>query len=630
MFQFDWASYRRWSQETQESPRPGPASAHAVRGVMTLQWQEHCVECAVPQCYSTCSLYVRREDSKCARLVYGIVRNPHFSGVLPYGADLRFRRWGKLEARVTGRYLSVSALRLVDRADRFLTWCTRLGRAFLGHWSVWRRIQGGVGWRRDRLLERLGRQGVRFEAFAVECYSFHPEPYKLALELRKDLVTIFRAGLEIRPGFNADTIAIPLPASLDNGSDYLLMVYPEGDVEPRLVFTMLDFVVRKGGAAATEGRLVEPLKARAVATKPAAAKPAAKVKCVAWDLDNTLWQGTLVEDGKDRIRLRPEAEKLVRWLDERGILQTVVSKNNHDAAMAVLQELGLEEFFLYPAINWGRKSANLQQIADRLNIHIDTFALIDDSVFERSEVGAALPMVRVYPETALAELPRRAEFDVPVTEASRLRRQSYRTEMQRDRAEEVFGADHLDFLRSCDLRLRLFPPRSQAEIERCHELVQRSNQLNLSTRRYDRKEFDALLADAEMLCVAMECQDRFGSYGIVGFASVDLKGEHPTARDFVLSCRVAQKHVEHAFYGWLGNCMKDRGARMLLLNLIKTDRNSPLLRVFEEMPFTRVSSAGQEMLLALDLAGKVDLDDIVAVDDSAFHSGGANGHHHQL
>lgn len=640
MFQFDWASYRSRPQEADASPQMRLGTAGTVRGVMSMHWQEHCVECAVPQCYSTCGLYVRREDARCARLVYGIVRNPRFAGVLPYGADLKFRRWGKLEARVTGRYLPVPALRVVDRADQLMTWAGRLAESILGERDPRRRLLGALGWRRDRVLERLGRQGVRFDEFAVECYSFHEKPYRLALELRKDLVSVFRAGLEIRPGFNEHSVSVPLPASFGGRSDYLLMVYPEGDVEPRIVFTLLDFVVRGSGTvaqgAAGAGR--EPAQAGFGPTGSAeagpgqtgAAQPAAKVKCVAWDLDHTLWEGILVEDGKDRIRLRPEAEKLVRWLDDRGILQTVVSKNNHDDAIALLKELGLEEFFLYPAINWGRKSANLRQIAASLNIHVDTLALIDDSAFERSEVSAALPMVRVYAETAVEELPGYAEFDVPVTEASRLRRASYRTEMQRERAAEVFGADHLEFLRSCALRLRVFPPASEGEIARCHELIQRSNQLNLSARRYDREEFEALLADPGMWCVGMECRDRFGSYGIVGFASVDLKGESPTARDFVLSCRVAQKHVEHAFYGWLASCMQERGARTLLLNLIKTDRNSPLLRVFEEMPFTQVSSAGQEVLLALDLTGKVDFDGVVAVDDSAFHAGGADENHHQL
>ena len=87
-----------------------------------------------------------------------------------------------------------------------------------------------------------------------------------------------------------------------------------------------------------------------------------------------------------------------RRRDERGILQTVVSKNDHEAAWEQIERLGLAEFFLHPAINWGQKSNNLRQIASRLNIGLDSFALIDDAAFERAEVAGSLKQVRVYSE----------------------------------------------------------------------------------------------------------------------------------------------------------------------------------------------------------------------------------------
>lgn len=608
MFQFDWASYPRWRRETEECASQNSPLSGSIAGVMALQWQEHCIECAPPLCYQHCPLYVRREDQKCARLVYGTIPNPRFRGLLPYGADLRFRRWGKLEARLTGRYLPVSSLRRLDRADRALTWVLRKTEALLSGIDPQRRLQSAAAWRRERLLQRLGKPGTRFHEFLVECYGFETKPVRLALELRKNLVSAFRTSLEVRQGYNRFSASIPLPAVLNHADEYLLMLYPENDAEPRLVFTILDFVIRKDRHATKASGGTEAESA------VASTHPALKVKCVAWDLDNTLWKGILAEDGIDRLQMRPEAAGLIRQLDERGILQTIVSKNHLDDALEALKRFGLEEFFLYPAINWGPKSANLRQIADRLNINIDTFALIDDSIFERSEVAAALPMVRVYAETAVNELLHLPEFDVPLTETSRRRRQSYLTEMQREQAEEVFGDDHIEFLRSCGLRLRLFRPGTQVEIARCHELIQRSNQLNLSSRRYEQAELDELLRDQGMFCLALECQDRFGSYGIVGFASVDRKGENPVAKDFVLSCRVAQKHVEHAFYGWLGSYLKRQGAATLLVQLTKTSKNRPLRRVFEELPFTIIKTEGDVVLLAMDLAGPVHADTVVAVD----------------
>ncbi|MGB8097050.1 MAG: HAD-IIIC family phosphatase, partial [Terracidiphilus sp.] len=361
-----------------------------------------------------------------------------------------------------------------------------------------------------------------------------------------------------------------------------------------------------------------PASSEPVATAASVAEgPAAKVKCVAWDLDNTLWKGTLIEDDANALAARPEALRLIRALDERGIIQTVVSKNNHDEAMDVLTRLGIDQYFLYPALNWGSKSQNLQQIADRLNINIDTFALIDDSPFERNEIATALPMVRVFPEQNLESLLERPEFDVPVTETSRMRRASYQTEIAREGVREQFGSDYLHYLRSCQLKLRVFRPESEAEIERCLELIQRSNQLNLSARRYTREEFCSLLADPGVLCVGFDCTDRFGAYGIVGFSSIRLDRQEPAVQDFVLSCRVAQKHVEHAFYGWLAERMHLQGARRLLVDLVLTKRNSPLVKVFEELPFRRESTDENRVLLAMDLTVKPERDTVVSLDDSA-------------
>lgn len=612
MFQFDWGTPKLWLNEPADLTPQESAWTNSVRGVMLLEWQEHCVECVPPLCYTTCPLFVQRLDRRCARLVYGIVRNPRFRGVFNYGADLKFRRWGKIEARLTGRYLPLSPLRWLDAADRFVTGALRAAQNILRRFDPDCRILNSAAWRRERLLSTLGEPGIAYDGLAIECYSAQQAPCKLIVELRKDLISVFRTGLSLNFGHNTTSLHLPLPTTFGREDGYLLMVYPEGDEEVRVIFTWLDFVAYKHGSRTAGAPTVS-----SVDGKP----PAAKVKCVAWDLDNTLWKGILVEDGEQNLILRPEAEQLIRTLDARGIIQTVVSKNHDEDALAVLRKFGLEEFFLYPAINWGPKSANLQQVADHLNINIDTFALIDDSAFERREVSAALPMVRVYTENDLIQIPGYPEFDVPVTEASRLRRLSYRTEMKREKAREIAGADFFDFLRSCQLKLRVFPPRTSTEVARCHELIQRSNQLNLSSRRYDAGEFKALLSNSNTLCLAMECEDRFGNYGIVGFASIDRSGEIPVARDFVLSCRVAQKHVEHAFYGWLGSYLKQHGAATLLVNLVKTAKNAPLRKVFDEMPFTTVETEGDTTLLTMDLSGEVLRDDIVTVDDSAFDVG---------
>lgn len=141
---------------------------------------------------------------------------------------------------------------------------------------------------------------------------------------------------------------------------------------------------------------------------PIKAEPEQAVKCVVWDLDNTLWTGVLLED--TRVSLRPEVPGILRALDERGILHSIASRNDRAIAMEKLREFGLGEYFLWPQINWNPKSDSIRAIADNLRLGLDTFAFIDDQPFELAEVAFASrgPVHRLYQ----LERPHRDEADV--------------------------------------------------------------------------------------------------------------------------------------------------------------------------------------------------------------------------
>ncbi|BBF92620.1 HAD-IIIC family phosphatase [Blastochloris tepida] len=615
MYQVDWSQHARWRHD--EAPATLPATRldpADVAGVMLLHWQEHCVECAVPLCYSSCRLYVARADNRCARFAHGIVRVPAAGGPLGFGADIRFRRWGKLEAEITGRRVSLPAQAGLDRIDgaaaRLAAAARPLGRLVDPSRSIANDVLDRL---RAQAFRRLGQPCRDYDAFVIECFNPGETVVRLSVTMFAGAAAVMRHGIDLSPGANFAAIPITLPADPGGDGPYRLTVHPDGDAEARLIFTWLDFVALRAGA-----RLPEAAPSKSV--------PAAKVKCVAWDLDNTVWRGVLVEDGAAGLTIRPEAVALVHRLDERGIIQTIVSKNNHDEAMAVLRDAGLADHFLHPAINWGQKSANLRQIATRLNIGLDTFALIDDQPFERQEVASALPMVRTYPEVPLDALLERPEFDVPVTSASRQRRLSYLTEVERERALEVFSGDYAGFLRSCGITVRIFTPSTPQEIARCLELIDRTNQLNLSGRRYEPQAFAELLADPAVLCFAIDCADRFGSYGLVGFASIAGWDGTPTLRDFVMSCRVAQKRVEHCVLGWAARRARARGHAKLNADLRVTARNTPLTKVFEDMRFATETAEADRRLLSLDLA-QADLDDdgIIGLDSRALDEVAACG-----
>ncbi|HVS84884.1 MAG TPA: HAD-IIIC family phosphatase [Gaiellaceae bacterium] len=564
---------------------------------MLLRWVEHCVECAPPDCYRTCTLYVARDDRRCARFVDGIVAEPSVRGLFDHGARIRFRRWGKLEARLPAPTVGTDAHRALARFDRVVTRTLAGVESALGRLDPRKRLLGVWGIVREQLLDRLARRRqAAHDAFVLECHSLEREPFQLVLELTQGDEVRGRMSFTIAPGHNLHVVpaeTLPPPTGERGG----ILLSPEGDDERELVFTWLDFV-----SFVPEARDHAPA-------------PAAKVKCVAWDLDGTLWRGTLVEDGPEGCELDPVAAAAVRALDERGILQTIVSKNDHDDAWALVERTGLSEYFLHPQISWNAKSAGLARAAARLDIGLDTFALVDDSAFERAEVSHALPQVRVYDAASIGGLLELPELDVPITAASALRRRSYVENAQRDEAQVAFDGSQLEFLRSCGLRLRIFTPASADERKRCLELVQRSNQLNLSTRRYDANQLDALVADPDVLTAAFECEDRFGRYGIVGFAAVEEGDDGPLLRDLVLSCRVARKRVEQAFVDWLARREHARGATTLYAEIVPTARNGPLREVFAELPFLTVAESATAIRLELPLAQLPEPEGIVEVVD---------------
>ncbi len=585
----------------------------AVSEVMLLHWQEHCLECSPPQCYQSCSLFVARSDQKCARFVYGIVPNRSFQGLLDFGADIRFRRWAKLETRFFNAALEPNQLLRMSAIDAGLTKGVGLTSSALVQLSPHRRLSGAFALMREKAFKALPTKSVDFELdkFVLECFSPEKESFRLILEHWNGELK-FRHAFQIDPGPNHHGV----PAELFGTGPLAgkLSLYPENNLECRLIFTWLDFVKFKAER-----------KPETLVSTPLKREPASKLKCVVWDLDNTLWTGILVEDTGSRIQLRTDAVDLVKELDRRGILQSVVSKNHFDEAWGVITRLGLEEYFLYPQINWDPKSTNVARVADALNINLDTLALIDDSQFEREEVRNVFPQVRVFSEANLSSLLSRPEFDLPITELSGKRRQSYITEMKRERERDDASSDYEGFLRSCNMRLRIFVPLETAHRLRCLELIQRANQLNLSTRRYGNADFQALLHTPGMLCVALECSDKFGEYGIVGFAAIDERNDPPVLQDLVLSCRVAQKRVEQTFLEWLSVREYQRGMRTLRADLVKTERNTPLLQVFDSLPFALHEERNGHTLMDWRLNADIRISDILFVEAEVDFEEAASG-----
>jgi FkbH-like protein len=240
--------------------------------------------------------------------------------------------------------------------------------------------------------------------------------------------------------------------------------------------------------------------------------------------------------------------------------------------------------------------------------------MIDDSEFEREEVKASLPAIRVYSNTEIAALGRYKEFDLPVTSVSKTRRSLYQKDLERKKLKEHFEGSYDDFLRECRMNVKVFLPTQTDDIIRCHELIQRSNQLNLSLNRYSYSEFQLLLTNASILSLAIQSEDRFGNYGIVGFCSVSFVDEKAILLDFVLSCRVAQKKIELVFFKELLLFLSKTGYHKVAVRFVPNTRNTLMHRFFEDIQLLSDPIIGQAYNLTISSSNFDILSDIMTIE----------------
>jgi FkbH-like protein len=561
-----------------------------LAGRSRIVWGEHCSECAYPACYAHCAFYTPRSDFNCRRFE---------AGFEPVAGDralhrVRFRKWGKLEGRGPAPITPISTALALDRRDA-------LASGLIASAPAPSAVKQNLAWRwNSRKRKGVGRPVAPTDLFIVEAWACDGQrrPFTLTILNAQDHDgRMFQARFEVGGAYGR--LAVPaaeIALQVDLDAPYLVQIEPVGEAEGvQVVFGVCDFVTLR---AATSGP--------SAASPLPSAKPA---KVVVWDLDETLWTGVLVEDGLEGVRLRPEAVAAIKMLDERGVLQSVASKNNPAEALAALSAFGLADYFLHPQIHWNPKSGSLAALAGALNLSLDSFVFIDDQPFERAEVEAAHPAVRTLPHTAAATLADHPWFDLPVTIESRRRRALYREEAHRTEAYETAGSDYAGFLRASEIKLaidRLAPD----DVERVFELSQRTNQLNFTGRKYHRDEVRALLASKTGdVGLCLRCSDRFGDYGLIGFAVVDCaKGR---VSELFMSCRVQRKRVEHAFFAWLGWGMAQRGATDMGVAYAATGRNGAALDMLQALGFA--PSDAVDGLWTRPAAAAVDESDIVAI-----------------
>ncbi|WP_445629016.1 HAD-IIIC family phosphatase [Nostoc sp. DSM 114167] len=323
------------------------------------------------------------------------------------------------------------------------------------------------------------------------------------------------------------------------------------------------------------------------------------IKCVVWDLDNTLWQGVLLED--EKVYLRENIVEIIQILDSRGILQSIASKNEPATAIAKLEEFGLKEYFLYPQINWNSKASSLKEIANLLNIGIDAIAFIDDQLFELEEVKFSCPKILCINADEIGYI-----VDMPVmnprfiTEDSKLRRLMYLNDIERNSFEKQFIGTQEEFLATLNMTFTISSAQED-DLQRAEELTIRTNQLNTTGYTYSYDDLNQFRQSDKHKMLISSLEDKYGNYGKIGLALVECEEVVWTLKLLLMSCRVMSRGVGTIMLNHIMKLAKNNNVR-LRAEFISNNRNRMMYISYKFSGFQEMDKNGDLLILENDLS----------------------------
>jgi len=321
------------------------------------------------------------------------------------------------------------------------------------------------------------------------------------------------------------------------------------------------------------------------------------VKCVIWDLDNTLWEGILLENGGKK--LRDGVVNILEQLDSRGILLSVCSKNDYDYAMSNLKKLGVVYFFVFPQIGWDNKSEVVSRIISELNISADTVVFIDDEPYELDEVNHFLPEVECINTRDMLGILDNPRFSPKViTQDSKNRRMMYQADSNRKQKETKFPGSNLQFLETLKMKLGM-KRATVTDLDRMIELTQRTNQLNTTGVTYGYEELLKLLSSPDHMVLVIELDDIYGSSGKVGIVVIHCSVRSWVIELFIMSCRVMTRGVGSAVMNCILSNAKKCGVE-LYAEFKHTNKNKMMYMAYIMAGFTKKSEKEEVVMLQND------------------------------
>lgn len=339
-----------------------------------------------------------------------------------------------------------------------------------------------------------------------------------------------------------------------------------------------------------------------------ATSPAKKVLAI--DLDNTIWGGVVGETGPLGVELSDEhlglaykdVQRVIKEMGAAGVILCIVSKNNFDDAIEVfkknpsmvLEEKDIANF----KINWDRKDKNLIAIANELNLGIDSFVFLDDNPSERTLVAEMCPGVEVinFPSD-ITELPGilRKTYEKyfkqnVLTDEDKAKTAQYLANAERAQFEQQVDSFE-DYLDGLDIHVQHL--NAEDHVERIAQLVGKTNQFNLTTKRYSQLEIESMIDEADYEVYAFNVSDRFGDSGLTAVAIVHLD-DTPLIDTFLMSCRIMGKEIEVAIINYIESDFQARGYEAIEGAYAPTVKNKPVEKLYTNLGYSPVDNEGEE------------------------------------
>lgn len=334
-------------------------------------------------------------------------------------------------------------------------------------------------------------------------------------------------------------------------------------------------------------------------------------KCLVLDLDNTCWGGVIGDDGLNGIRLGNESasgeaymafQNYAKELKQRGVLLAVSSKNEHDIAKEGFTHsdsvLTFDDFTSFKA-NWDPKSINIESIAREINIGLDSLVFIDDNAVERSIVESQLPVVSV-PDVGnnvlnfIDYIEKNGYFEISSLSTDDINRNKFYSDNQeRDKELSTFE-NYQDFLKSLAMEAEI-QPFSDVYIERITQLINKTNQFNLTTKRYTVPEIEYIAKNENYITLYGKLTDKFGDNGLIAIVIGEIQGDKCFIDTWLMSCRVLKRDMEFAMLEMLVKECANRNIREIFGVYKRTPKNNMVANLYAEFGFELLDADNDEI-----------------------------------